>query len=280
VARYSGRTLIEQPAVSGWGQPAPTGIGVVAGYGIATGTPSVSSSYTDGGFTWQRVNFTASSTLVVATAGLFDVLAMSGGGGGGSSTGNSEGGGGGAASQLIQETIFMPVGTFTVTIGGGGATLEGGQIYVYGSGSVLYLTTSPTNYLSLEPMGGVAGGGAWYQGLRGYNSSGASYRGGYGGNPSISAAGVGGFAGGASSGSAPSGNGGGGGAGGAGASGAAGAGRALTFTGTSVTYCAGGLGASTTAGAANTGNGGGGSLGSAAGQSGGSGFISVRWRIA
>ena len=249
-------------------------------YGLATGTPSVSSSYTDGGFTWKRVDFTASSTLVVANAGLFDVLAMSGGGGGGSSTGVPEGGGGGAASQLSQETVYLPTGTFTVTVGGGGATLEGGQIYVYGSGSVLYLTTTPTNYLSIEPMGGVAGGGGWAYGLRGYNSSGASYRTGYGGNASISAAGVGGFAGGASNGVNPAGNGGGGGAGGAGAVSTAGAGRALTFTGTSVTYCAGGAPASATAGAANTGNGGGGSLGYAVGQSGGSGFVSVRWRIA
>lgn len=250
-----------------------------ASYGTASGTPTPSASYTDGGLSYKRIDFTASSTFVVTSAGLFDVLAMSGGGGGGSSTGVGEGGGGGAASQLITETIYFPAGTYTITIGGGGATLEGGQVSVFGGGSVVYLTTTPTNYLSLEPMGGVAGGGGWYSGLRGYHSSGASYRSGYGGSASTSAAGVGGFAGGASSGTAPSGNGGGGGAGGAGASGTAGAGRTLTFTGTSTTYCAGGAPASTTAGAANTGNGGGGSLGSAAGQSGGSGFVSIRWKV-
>lgn len=277
MTRYSGRTLIEQPSVGSWGQPAAGGIGDVAGYGVATGTPSVSSTFAVSSLNYKRIDFTASSTLVVSVAGLFDVLMASGGGGGGEGTGyGGEGGGGGSSSQLLQQTIFLPAATYTVTVGAAGAqgfgVILAGQSGIYTSGS--------TNYFLLEPAAGVVGGQSWGGGNKAYNGSGASYRGGYGGNPSVAGTGLGGFAGGASNGVNAAGNGGGGGAGGAGASGARGAGLALSFTGSSVTYCQGGLPASATTGATNTGSGGGGATAANTGSNGGSGFVCVRWRVA
>jgi len=277
VSRYGQRTELANATLSNWGK-ASTGIGVVAGYGIATGTPSPSGSYTDGGFTWVRIDFTASSTLVVSTAGLFDVLTLSGGGGGGTSGGNTEGGGGGSGAQLLINTFYIPAATYTVTVGGGGANDANGQ----SSGGTLG-GGSGIATLKISPMAGVSGPPPWGIGLKGYNSSGASYRGGYGGNPAIAAVGLFGFAGGSSTGAGD--NGGGGGNGGAGGTRTAGAGTASTFTGTSVTYCAGGLGGGTSgtvgaAGGANTGTGGGGCITTGTGTNGGSGFVSVRWRIA
>lgn len=279
MTRYSGRTLIEQPSVGSWGQPAAGGIGVVAGYGVATGTPSVSSSYTDGGFTWQRIDFTASSTLVVSTSGLFDVLMISGGGGGGSGGGggNFEGSGGGSGSQIILNTLFIPAATYTVTVGAAGATATNNQSDGGALGGQSGIAT-----LKLSAYAGVNGGPPWGFGIKSYNSSGASYRSGYGGNAAIAGVGLFGFAGGSSDGAGN--NGGGGGSGGAGATRTAGVGTTLTFTGTSVTYAAGGLGGGTSgtlgaAGGANTGTGGGGGIANAAGNNGGSGFVCIRWRI-
>jgi len=269
-SRFPARTTSD-PSVASWGKPA---VGV--GYGVATGTPTPSASYPDGGFTWKRVDFTANSTLVVSTAGLFDVLMASGGGGGGEGTGyGGEGGGGGSSSQLLQQTIYLPAATYTVTIGAAGAQGFG---VIFAGGTGIY-TSGSTNYFILEAAAGVVGGQSWGAGNNAYNGSGASYRSTYGGNPSVAGIGVGGFAGGASNGVSAAGNGGGGGAGGAGASGARGAGVALSFTGSSVTYCEGGLPASATTGAANTGSGGGGATGANAGSNGGSGFVCVRWRV-
>jgi len=247
-----------------------------AAYGVATGTPTPSGTFSDGGLNYQRIDFTASSSLVVSKAGLFDVLLASGGGGGGEGSGyGGEGGGGGSSSQLIQQTIYLAAATYTVTIGAAGAQGFG---VIFAGGTGIY-TSGATNYFLLEASAGVVGGQSWGGGNKAYNGSGASYRGGYGGNASVTGTGIGGYAGGASSGASAAGNGGGGGAGGAGASGARGAGVALTFTGSSVTYCQGGLPASATAGAANTGSGGGGATGANTGSNGGSGFLCVRFKV-
>lgn len=276
MTRYSGRTLIEQPSVTSWGQVPATGIGVVSGYGVATGTPTPSGSYTDGGFNWNRITFTASSSLVVSTAGLFDVLMISGGGGGGILTaggGNFEGGGGGSAGQLLINTYYIPVGTYTVTIGAGSPASDSIPTFASGSGIAT---------LGIATMAGVAGPQAWGSGVKSYHSSGASWRNGYGGNPAVTGVGAFGFSGGSSTGAGD--NGGGAGTAGNGGTRTAGAGTTSTFTGTSVVYGAGGLGGGQSgtvgaAGGANTGTGGGGGIGNGAGTSGGSGFVCVRFRI-
>lgn len=241
--------------------------------GVATGTPAVSATYSDGGFNWKRIDFTASSNLVVSSAGIFDVLVLAGGGGGGGSTGVGEGGGGGGAGILFTTTIYIPAGTYAVTVGGGGA--GGADLAGFGGWSGI-------GTLKLQSAGGAGGGNAWGGGIAGPNSGGASYRGGYGSKPTTPSQQLYGFVSGGADGSGN--NGGGAGMGGAGATRAAGIGLASTFTGTSITYAAGGLGGGTSgtaggAGTANRGNGGGGAIGVSAGAAGGSGFVSVRWKV-
>jgi hypothetical protein len=240
--------------------------------GVATGTPAVSATYSDGGFNWRRIDFTSTSTLVVSTGGLFDVMIMGGGGGGGGSTGGGEGGGGGGAGLLQISTLVIPAGTYTVTVGAGGAT---GEPAGFGGWSGVSVIRS-------QYAGGAGGGQRWGGAVAGPNAGGASYRGGYGG----SAAGVSqqlyGFNSGASDGGGN--NGGGAGMGGAGGTRTAGAGITNTFTGTSVTRAAGGLGGGTSgtfggSAAANSGTGGGGAIGVSNGGNGGSGLVSVRWKI-
>ena len=60
------------------------------GYGVATGGQS-SSTITVGGLSYTMLTFTASGTITITKAGLFDVLAVGAGGGGG---GNAAGGSG------------------------------------------------------------------------------------------------------------------------------------------------------------------------------------------
>jgi len=161
-----------------------------------------------------------------------------------------------------------------VTVGAGGA----GNVYSLQTwGGASGIAT-----LRLDVVGGIGGGAAWDNPPRGYNGAGASYRGGYGGKPGGAAIGLFGYNGGSSDGGGN--NGGGGGAGGAGGTRTAGIGVTSTFTGTSITYAVGGLGGGTSgtnggAGTANRGNGAGGAIGNAAASNGGSGFISVRWKV-
>ena len=266
MTRYAQRTLIQQPSIANWGQAAPAGIGVVDGYGVLTGTPSVSSAYADGGFNWKRVDFTSTSTLVVSVSGLFDVLFMSGGGGANIANGGGIGGGSGALP--FTGTVYLAAATYTITIGAGGSGGDGGN-----SAFSSIRLTSPKGQAGGTNQGVASGVNA--------NGAGSGYRTGFppagaGATSDNSALGFNGgtavFGGVCGGGAGAGGNGANGSAGGAG-----GAGVTSTFTGSSVEYCKGGSGQAGTptpaAGPANTGTGGGAAL------AGGSGFCSVRFKV-
>lgn len=221
MSRYSQRTLYQQPTLSNWGKPAPAGIGVVDGYGVATGTPSVSSTFTDAAANWKRIDFTSDSTLVVSVSGLFDCMLVGGGGG------NSGGGGGGGGGQINITTLYLAAGTYDIDVGAGGSPSQ--------------IKTTALLY-AYSNAGGHGGLGGDYNGTGG-GSGGSGGGGGYGlwngaqggGSPLFTGP-YGGFAGAAGN------TGGGGGAGGAAAGSTGGAGLQLTFTGTSTYYSNGGGG--------------------------------------
>ena len=272
---------------------------VGSSYGVATQTGGTSSTITDtNSYTLlQWTNTSGTKTLIVSTAGLFDMLLVGGGGGGGGGPSppyGGEGGGGGGAGQVLIETLYLPVGTYDVNIGAGGAESLAGSINFAGASGINLQPLASAGTLKYEALGGVSGGSSWYGGRQGYNAGGASYRSGYGGNPSVASFALLGYAGGASDGGGN--NGGGGGSTGAGSTrssttpatailGGGGTGLTTTFTGTSVIYgvggCAGGSSGSvpTPGPPANTGNGGAGAIGTGSGQSGASGFVAVRFRI-
>jgi hypothetical protein len=245
----------------------PVVVGYIdAPYGEATGTPTVSSTYTDGGISYKRVDFTSTNTLVVSRAGLFDVLFMSGGGG--ANIANGGGIGGASGSIPFIGTVYLAAATYTITIGAGGSGAEGNN--------------SAFSSIKLTAPEGMAGATNQGVGAQTYaNGCGGGYRSGF--PPAVAGAISNNAALGFNGGDAVFGGvcGGGAGAGGAGAhgsvSGAGGAGITSTFTGTSTVYCAGGSGQAGTpspaAGAANTGTGGG------AAFAGGSGFCSVRFKV-
>ena len=272
----------------------PTGMN---GYGIATQIGGTSSTITDTNqytlLAWTAT--TGTRTFTISVAGLFDILMVGGGGGGGSGAGyGGEGGGGGGAGQVIRETLYLPVGTYDINVGVGGAESVGGTINFGGSSGFNLQPVGSAGTLKYEALGGVCGGSSWGGGQKGYNSGGASYRGGYGGNPAVASFGIYGNAGGSSNGSGN--NGGGGGAGGAGSQrtsttppsatnqGGGGVGITTTFTGASTIFgvggCAGGnSGSVPSAPSANTGSGGAGAISTSSAQSGAIGYMAVRFRI-
>ena len=229
----------------------------------------------------STANFVAAATLTT------DVLAVAGGGGGGAASGG-DGGGGGAGGMLVSSGFSVSAGTYSVTVGGGGAGSTSGAAGSNGANSV---------FSSLTAIGG--GGGS--SGGNNANSGGS------GGAPGSNGSNQGS----ARSGTSGQGNDGfrdnageGTGGGGAGATGATngdgGAGLANAFrTGSNITYAGGGGGGrdgrsasggtggggngststSSSAGATNTGGGGGASGGSANGRAGGSGIVVIRYAV-
>ena len=291
LAQNAGGTCIKT-ATNTWSfLPFSSGVGAANFSDTATGTYS--------GF--KYLTFSASGTITVTTAGFADIMVIGAGGSGGQVGNSQRGSAGGGGGFLLALSVYLPVGTLTVTVGAAGA------IGLQGNGSRV------GNFYAL---GGGAGNGDYY----GATQSGG-HNGGCGGGGLLAGAqtagGAGmsgqGFAGGTGA-SGASGGGGGGGAVGANGSantgGAGGAGGTTTIFGTtpSSAYVAGtftasggggGFGA-TTAGAAgsggggagktstkgdngtaNTGGGGGGGfqVGAIEGSLGGSGLVAIRVEV-
>jgi hypothetical protein len=228
MSRYGQRTLVgTNRELGSVGKKPPAGIGVVQGYGVATG--GTSSSISVSGQAYTLLHFTSSSSLVVTSSGLFDVLIAGGGGGSGSFNGGAgRYGGSGGAGQLVGmstvATFFFDAATHTVTIGSAGGSNANG------TGSRIGTTISATG-----GGGGTSGG----NGQDGGSGGGGHDAGGTGG---VSISGFGGNSGGNTN-NPPCSNGGGG-AGGAGSGTTGGAGiDILNFTSVSRTIAKGQNGA-------------------------------------
>ena len=240
------------------------------------------------GTTYKVHRFTGTSSLEVIGEGEVDILLLSGGGGGGRADNRSgtdtpgpAGGGGGAGGYRILSDIAVTSGTYTVTVGAGGAQ------HTNGVNSSVFSQTS---------QGGGHGG-------RGDVNSVPAQSGGSGGGASSRSPGAGaGTSGQGNAGGVHSGNNGGsgGGAGGAGLTGTstrAAGGNPVTvnFDGISRTLAGGGVGGQSVfnqfpasiSGAANTGYGGSGGSShgfptqqpTQDGGAGGSGLVIVRYRL-
>ena len=279
-----GANLIKTGTNTWWFIPFASGIGAAVYSDANTGT------YT--GYAYKT--FSASSTLTVTTAGFADIVVCGGGGGGGNS------GAGGAGGVLQLTSVYLPVGTLTVTVGAGGAIGSTGvtsridNYFGVGGGTC----GSPTGTTG---MGGGSGGGAGSQsGAGGAGVAGQGFAGGTSSAPAEAGSGGGGA-------SAVGANAGGSGAGSSGGNGGAGTTTSIAGTTPTSTYSAGnyalgggggaggrgsgGTGgsggggngaagidsANGTDGAANTGGGGGSTYASGTrGRSGGSGLVIVR----
>lgn len=254
-SRFPARTTTN-PSVSAWGKPAVAGLGVVDGYGVATGTPSVSSTFSDGGSNWKRIDYTSDSTLVVSVGGLFDCMLVGGGGGAYSN------GGGGGGGQINITTLYLAAGTYDIDVGAAGSPSQiktTALLYAYSNAGGHGGLGGDYNGTPGGP-GGSGGGGGYglWNGAQGYGSP--LFTGIYGGN--IGASGN---------------TGGGGGAGSAASGSTGGAGLQLTFSGTSTYYSNGGGGAGGSAGTGGAGAPGRG-MTSGSGVAANAGIVIVRWK--
>ncbi len=295
MSRFGQRTLVgTNREVSGLGKKPPAGIGVVQGYGVATG--GTQTSITVGTQAYTLLSFLSDGSLVVSSAGMFDVLLLGGGGASGSARSNFGTSGGGGAGGLLQQTIYLETGTYTVDVGAGGPGGVTNALAAQGLPSSIIGLSAPFAIFA----GGGGGGGSPYAysafPTTAGGSSGGAANNGASKASTVSGCGNSGGAGGAS-GSYDGGGGGGGGAGSAGGNGSGSTGGnggngtdIATFlgSGSAVTVGGGGGGGGTTAGSNGTGTGsansGGGRQGKSAasnqdGDAGYSGRVAVRFKV-
>ena len=280
LAQFKAATLVKTGTNTWTFLPFSSGVGAANFSDAATGT------YT--GF--KYLGYTASGTLTVTTAGFADIVVCGGGGSAGAASGN-----GGGAGGVLTGTIYLPVGSYTVTIGAGGAASAQGRPTpsgLFGTNlSIIGLAGGSGNTTPAADKSGGSGCGGSYAASPFTAGLGQL---GQGNNGGLGTSGAGGGGGGAAAVGA---------AAVAGAGGAGGAGTTTSIAGTTPggAYVAGsyalaggggGSGSSTdanggsggggngsfnngTAGAANKGGGGGGAYNTFAGA-GGSGILIVR----
>ena len=94
-----------------------------------TGSPTVSSGVTIGGFTYDIYTFKTDGTITFSSPGFVDLLCVGGGGGGGRA--NSSGGSGaGGAGGVIDLSPYVYSGTSQIVVGAGGAERTNGNASV------------------------------------------------------------------------------------------------------------------------------------------------------
>ncbi len=265
-----------------------------------TATGGVISDYTSGSDVYRAHIFTSSGTLNVTTLSrdsslpdTIEYLVVAGGGASGGSAYAGGGGAGGFRTNLTGHplaaatavTVSNSPGSYSVTIGAGGARSVSFGTDQLGSSGNPSAFTSPIAPQTVTSTGGGRGGAYIDQGAGAAGGSGG------GGGSNSGSAGAGntppftpaqGNNGGAGNGT---GGAGGGGAGGAGLSatgpgGVGGAGSPISINGTDVTYAAGGDGSVATGAGGEDGGSGTGDGGQANGSAGGSGIVVVRYKIA
>ena len=230
-AQYTGVSLTYDSAAAVW-WCLPFGGSARATVTGTTGAPTTSPNGSRTAYRWTGTG------TVTLTAGLMDVLLVGGGGGGGGD--GSIQVGGSAGGYVYVTDVFVPAGTYTLTVGSGGAGGSGG---VFGYGSRGTDTRFPN--VGLYAIGGGAGVGT--SGPSAQSGGGSCCAGGFN-IPGQGTKGTGGQGGGSAS--------------------STGTGTSNSITGSAVTYAAGANNSSGGAGTNGTGNGGQGAATSFIGGSG------------
>lgn len=217
-----------------------TGVGPSMPKADFSNTPS--GTLSEGGINYKYVTFNSTGSLDITISGFADVLIIGGAGGGQAFGWNRSLFAAGGAGGFLRQTLMLNAGTYTVTVGAGGAAASNGN--TSGIGVVAKIGGGQRGFaIGVVCQNSGFGGG----GCPGGTTSDA------GGGDALYSDGAG--AGGTVFGSANR------------------DGRPDNITGATNTYCVGGLGTGSASGAANTGNGGDGPNGT-----GGSGIVIVRVR--
>jgi hypothetical protein len=134
-------------------------------YATISDTPT--GSYNDGSFDWDYYVFKSSGTVTVSASGLIDFLVVAGGASGARFVVPEYAGGGGAGGCLVPVSgQTIAAGTYTVTVGGGGA--------IAGSTTAVGLTGNDSSIGSaIVARGGGAGASRYINGGPGGSGGGA-----------------------------------------------------------------------------------------------------------
>jgi hypothetical protein len=122
------------------------------------------------GINYRIASFTSTSggSLVVAQSGIAQVLLIGGGGGAGWTQTGSGAAGGGGAGGVVETDLFIPAGTYSVTVGAKGSNGgSGNRSYAGGSSSIGNL---------IAAAGGGAGAGTSGSGSAGASGGGGDNR--------------------------------------------------------------------------------------------------------
>lgn len=148
-----------------------------------TGSPTIDTSSRPGKTIYK---FTGSGTITIGTAGIVEMLIVAGGGSGAGNynSGQSYGMGGGAGGAVLyKESQYLEAGTYTVSVGAGGATNSGiSSRGCVGTESIVYGNGIPMIIAPGGDMGASAPNGttAYSYGLFIAGSGGAGAPGGTG----------------------------------------------------------------------------------------------------
>ena len=94
----------------------------VLGFGVGSVAPIIATGGTESAYAGYVVHtFTSSGTFVLNKDYDVDYLVVAGGGGGHGSFQSPGGGGGGAGGMLSGTGLSLTAGSFTITVGAGGA---------------------------------------------------------------------------------------------------------------------------------------------------------------
>jgi hypothetical protein len=149
----------------------PTASGSWEGVSATGGTVT---NYTLGGTNYRAHIFTAVGTdgLVVTAGGPVEYLVVGGGGGGGASKGNGGGGGGGGGvlTNGSGNKLLLAAGTYTITVGKGGA---GGTTGFGANGDDSSITNVGWSVSVIAKGGGGGGGDTSLNGISGGSGGGA-----------------------------------------------------------------------------------------------------------
>jgi len=127
-------------------------------------------SIQNGSYTVVTFLSIGTNTFTVNGSGYINILLVGGGGGGGNVivTGSSNaGGGGGAGGYILLTNYYILSGTYTLTVGAGGAVNTNGNNTTFGNYTAIgggFGAYGSTSTLSGQGSGGSGGGGYFYNG--------------------------------------------------------------------------------------------------------------------
>jgi len=153
---------------------------------IFSGTPFIlngGSQVVNGSYLIATFATTGANTFIINRSGFINMLLIAGGGGGGSATVVSKcGGGGGAGGYILLNNYYINAGSYTVTVGSGGAPITNGGSTIFGTYTAVGGGYGGYSGLANGNTGGSGGGGYYLSSSTAAGTAGQGFSGAGGSN--------------------------------------------------------------------------------------------------